>query len=55
MRATPGWSGARTALTGDDRCRVTAAAAPPGGPVAVLTMPEGRVACENWLITVRRV
>lgn len=55
MRATPGRSGARTALTGDDRWRVTAAAAPPDAPVAVLNMPEGRVACENWLITVRRV
>jgi len=55
MRATPGRSGARTALTGDDRWRVTAAAAPPDALVAVLTMPEGRVACENWQITVRRV
>ena len=54
MRSAPGNDGVRTALTGDDRWIVFAHPAPPERLSAVLAMPEGRVACENWRIEVTR-
>ena len=47
-------AGVRTTLTGDDRWIVLAYPAPAECPSAVLAMPEGRVACENWRIEVTR-
>jgi len=54
LRSTPDHSGVRTTLTGDDRWIVLAYPAPALCPSAVLTMPDGRVACENWKIEVTR-
>lgn len=54
LRSEPGRDGTRTALTGDDRWLILAHPAPPGRPSAVLSLPEGRVACENWRIEVTR-
>jgi len=54
LRSEPGDDGIRSALTGDDRWIVLAYPAPPQRPSAVLTMPDGRVACENWRIEVTR-
>jgi uncharacterized protein (TIGR02677 family) len=54
MRSAPGDDGIRTTLTGDDRWIVLAYPASPERPSAVLVMPDGRVACENWRIEVTR-
>jgi uncharacterized protein (TIGR02677 family) len=54
LRSAPGDDGIRTTLTGDDRWIVLAYPAPPERPSAVLVMPDGRVACENWRIEVTR-
>ena len=54
LRSEPSDDGIRSALTGDDRWIVLAYPAPPERPSAVLTMPDGRVACENWRIEVIR-
>jgi uncharacterized protein (TIGR02677 family) len=54
MRSMPGDDGIRSTLSGDDRWIVLAYPAPSGCPSAVLTMPEGRLACENWRIEVTR-
>jgi uncharacterized protein (TIGR02677 family) len=54
LRSEPSDDGTRSALTGDDRWIVLAYPAPPERPSAVLTMPDGRVACENWRIEVTR-
>jgi uncharacterized protein (TIGR02677 family) len=54
LRSVPGDDGVRSTLTGDDRWIVFAYPAPPERPSAVLTMPDGRVACENWKIEVTR-
>jgi uncharacterized protein (TIGR02677 family) len=54
LRSAPGDDGVRSTLTGDDRWIVLAYPAPPECPSAVLTMPDGRVACENWRIEVTR-
>jgi uncharacterized protein (TIGR02677 family) len=54
MRSAPGDDGIRTTLTGDDRWIVLAYPAPPDCPSAVLAMPDGLVACENWRIEVTR-
>lgn len=54
LRAAPDHEGTRTALTGDDRWIVLAYPAPADRPSAVLGMPDGRVACENWKIEVTR-
>jgi uncharacterized protein (TIGR02677 family) len=54
LRSTPDEHGVRMAYTGDDRWLVLASPAPSSYPSAVLTMPEGRVACENWKIEVTR-
>jgi uncharacterized protein (TIGR02677 family) len=55
LRTEPGLDGTRTALTSDDRWKVLAHPAPTASPSAVLIMPEGRVACENWNIQVTRI
>lgn len=54
LRTAPDRAGVRTTLTGDDRWIVLAYPAPLECPSAVLAMPEGRVACENWKIEVTR-
>jgi len=54
LRAAPDVHGNRATLTGDDRWIVLAYPAPVSCPSAVLSMPEGRVACENWRIEVTR-
>jgi hypothetical protein len=54
LRTAPDRAGVRTTLTGDDRWIVLAYPAPPECPSAVLAMPEGRIACENWKIEVTR-
>ncbi len=54
MRAHPDGSGVRTAMTGDDRWLVVAHPAPADAMTAALALPQGRVACENWRIEVRR-
>jgi uncharacterized protein (TIGR02677 family) len=54
MRSAPDDGGVRTALSGDDRWIVMAYPAPPNRPSALLTTPDGRVACENWRIEVSR-
>jgi uncharacterized protein (TIGR02677 family) len=54
LRSAPGQDGVRMTLTGDDRWIVLAYPAPPACPSAILTMPEGCVACENWKIEVTR-
>ena len=54
LRTAPDPAGVRSTLTGDDRWIVLAHPAPPERPSAVLTMPEGRVSCENWRIEVTR-
>jgi uncharacterized protein (TIGR02677 family) len=54
LRTAPDRAGVRTTLTGDDRWIVLAYPAPAAYPSAVVTMPGGRVACENWKIEVTR-
>ncbi len=54
LRASPDGDGMRTALTGDDRWMVLAHPAPAACRSAILTMPDGQVACENWKIEVIR-
>lgn len=54
LRTAPGKDGVRTALTGDDRWIVLAYPAPPERKSAVLIMPEGHLACENFRIEVAR-
>jgi len=54
LRATPGDDGTRTALTEDDRWLAIAYPCPPEHPSAVLSLPEGHLACENWRIEVTR-
>ncbi len=54
MRSAPGADRIRTTLTGDDRWIVFAYPAPPECPSAIVTMPDGRVVCENWRIEVTR-
>jgi uncharacterized protein (TIGR02677 family) len=54
MRAAPDDTGTRTALTGDDRWLVMAHPAPRNTPSALLTTPDGDLACENWRIEITR-
>jgi hypothetical protein len=54
LRAAPGEDGTRTALTEDDRWLAIAYPSPPDRPSAVLSLPEGHLACENWRIEVTR-
>ena len=54
LRSTPGDDGTRTALTEDDRWLAIAYPSPPEHPSAVLSLPEGHLACENWRIEVTR-
>jgi hypothetical protein len=54
MRAHPDGGGMRTAMTGDDRWLVVAYPAPAHDGTALLRLPQGRMACENWRIEVRR-
>jgi uncharacterized protein (TIGR02677 family) len=54
LRTTPDANGIRTALTGDDRWIVLAHPAPPIRPSALLSTPDGFLACENWRIEVSR-
>ena len=54
LRAAPGEDGTRTALTEDDRWLAIAYPSPPARPSAVLSLPEGHLACENWRIEVTR-
>jgi hypothetical protein len=54
LRAAPGDDGTRTALTEDDRWLAIAYPAPPEHPSAVLSLPKGYLACENWRIEVTR-
>jgi hypothetical protein len=54
MRTPPDGSGARTAVTADDRWIVQAHPAPPARPSALLRTPDGWLSCENWRIEVSR-
>jgi uncharacterized protein DUF2397 len=54
LRSAPGDDGTRTALTEDDRWLAVAHPPPTERPSAVLSMPEGHLACENWRIEVTR-
>ena len=54
MRAHPDDDGTRTAITADDRWLIVAHPAPEAIPTALVTLPQGRLACENWRIEVRR-
>lgn len=54
LRAAPGNDGTRISITEDDRWLATAYPAPPERPSAVLSLPQGRLACGNWRIEVSR-
>jgi hypothetical protein len=54
LRTTPDSLGVRAAFTEDDRWKVIAYPAPPDHPAAVLSFPEGHLACANWKIEVTR-
>ena len=54
LRSTPGDDGTRTALTEDDRWLVVAHPPPTFRLSAVLSLPAGHLACENWRIEVTR-
>jgi hypothetical protein len=54
LRSAPRDDGTRTALTEDDRWLAVAHPPPTERPSAVLSMPEGHLACENWRIEVTR-
>ena len=54
LRSTPGDDGTRTALTENDQWLAIAHPSPPEHPSAVLSLPEGYLACENWRIEVTR-
>lgn len=54
LRSAPGDDGSRTALTEDDRWLAVAYPPPRERPSAVLSLPEGHLACENWRIEVTR-
>jgi uncharacterized protein (TIGR02677 family) len=55
LRTEPDRSGVRSAQTEDDRWKVVAHPAPRDRPDAVLTFPEGHLACANWKIEVTRI
>jgi uncharacterized protein (TIGR02677 family) len=54
VRTQPDEKGIRTAQTGDDRWIVMAYPAPERELTAVLSTPDGRLACENWRIEIIR-
>lgn len=54
LRTAPDGLGVRTTFTEDDRWKVIAYPAPLDRPGAILTFPEGHLACENWKIEVTR-
>jgi uncharacterized protein (TIGR02677 family) len=55
LRTAPDRSGVRSAQTEDDRWKVVAYPPPSERPDAVLTFPEGQLACANWKIEVSRI
>lgn len=54
MRARPDDVGARIAYSRDGRFKVVAFAAPQERRSALVTMPDGTLACENWRLDVSR-
>lgn len=54
LRQRPDVEGIRQTYSRDGRWRVTASPAPPDRRTAVIVLPDGRLACENWRLTVDR-
>ncbi|MFD0576071.1 DUF2397 domain-containing protein [Dactylosporangium darangshiense] len=52
LRQPPDSEGVRLAYSRDARLRVVAFPAPPDQRSAVLILPDGRIACENWRLDV---